>query len=134
MTEEWVKGMCRTWARQKARVWLGGHDGHVDGWPPSSMAGKLREELEGAGQGKMEQHFAEVLVGDALLVQRSIEDMPWSVRLVLHLHYLAMDNVKEKAAFAGVSRAHYWNLLGRAHARVAGFVESEGKPSRQLRA
>jgi hypothetical protein len=134
MTEEWVLSMCKTWARQKARVWLGGHGGHVDGWPPISMAGKLREELEGAGQGKIEQHFAEVLVGDALLVQRAIEDMPWSMRLVLHLHYLAMGNVKEKAAFAAVSRAHYWNLLGRAHARVAGFTEFGEKRSRQLRA
>ena len=124
MTEAWVQEMCRRWARAKLRIWNGGDGkGHEDGWPASSIAGRIREEGEGSGQGPLRQHYAEVMVGEALIVARAIEGMAFGQRLCLHLHYLTKAPVREKAKFVGISPAGYWSLLGVAHGQIAGYVQ-----------
>jgi DNA-directed RNA polymerase specialized sigma24 family protein len=116
--------MCRRWARAKLRIWNGGDGkGHEDGWPASSIAGRIRDEGEGLGQGAIRQHYAEVMVGEALIVARALDGMAFGQRLALHLHYLTGASAREKARFVGVSKAGYWTLLGVAHNRVAAFVE-----------
>lgn len=126
MTEAWVQEMCRRWARAKLRIWNGGDGkGHEDGWPASSIAGRIRDEGEGLGQGAIRQHYAEVMVGEALLVERVVKGMPFKQRLVLHLHYIIHPgSAKEKAKSAEVSVASYWSILNNAHARIEGFIDA----------
>jgi hypothetical protein len=122
----WVSGMCRIWAYQKRLIWRGeNRAGDPAGWPAVSIAGKVREEVDGAAQNKRVLHYPEVLSGEALLVQRAIHGMPFRPSLVLHMHYIARGTVAEKAAFTGVSKARYWTLLDIAHSRIAGFVAAQ---------
>lgn len=70
---DWIDESCKAWGVQKRRILLGGHwyadDGfHTDGFAARSMAAKLWEEREGAGEGAGRQKAIEVMSGDALVV------------------------------------------------------------------
>ncbi len=122
----WVAEMCKTWARQKRRLWAGENvGGDPAGWPPVSIAGKVRDEVDGAAQNKRVLFYSEALTGDALLVQRAIHGMQFRPSLVLHLHCIAHGTIPDKAAFAGVSKARYWTLLDCAYSRIGGFLAAQ---------
>lgn len=85
---EWVDDAFRAWGLQKRRVYLGGfftgEHFHTDGHATRSVAAKIYEEREGAGQSDVRQKWAEVLTGDALMVSRSIQG------IAEHWHWLAI--------------------------------------------
>lgn len=124
-----IEPMCREWARQYRRIVQGGvvrADGvfEPDGWPTTTILGKLREERDGAGQGKVSQHFAEVYRGDGLLIRRAMERMPLAEREVLYARHLSRDLVRTQADVLGLSVAGYWSRLDRAYFFLAGRVDA----------
>ena len=121
--------MLREWARQYRRIWLGGvvyPDGQFtpDGWPTTTILGKLREERDGATQGRVSQHFDEVYHGDGLLVWRAMERMPIGPRSVIYCKYLCRDLVRTQADEIGISVATYWAMLDRAYYFLAGRLDA----------
>lgn len=124
--------MCREWARQYRRIAQGGvvyPDGTfvVDGWPTVTLLGKLREERDGATQGRMSQHFAEVYRGDGLLIWLAMESMPLREREVLYARYLSRDLVRTQADELGISVAQYWSRLDCAYFFLAGRLDAHAQ-------
>jgi hypothetical protein len=124
-----IEPMCREWARQYRRLAQGGvvypdKAFAPDGWPMSTLLGKMREEGAGAAQGRISQHFAEVYSGDGLLIWRAMERMPLLERVVVHGRFLGCEPVKEQAAQIGISPAGYWATLDRAFFFLAGRVDA----------
>jgi hypothetical protein len=123
---------CARWGRQKRRIWVGGDwyvDGeglrrhHADGYAQSFL-GRLLEERDGTGQGARNQHWPEVLWGDALEVQIALTGMPVICYDVLHLHFVFDPEfgltAARKAELAQISRRSYWDVLQLAELRVWG--------------
>jgi hypothetical protein len=123
---QWVRLACDRWGRQKRRIWAGGdwyrdHKGmkrlHVDGYA-NSFLGRVLREREGTGQGALTQHWAEVLWGDALDVQRNIGGMPIACFDCLHLRYVFDPefglSAAAKATLVDLPTRVYWEALQRA--------------------
>lgn len=121
--------LLRTWAKEYRRILRGGihyPDGtwHVDGWPPLSPAGKLKDEGEGLGQGEIRQYFAEVYSKDALDIRRAMVGMPEELRLVIILRYVVRKEAKVCADSMDISRARYFILLESAHSYLRGRLDA----------
>ncbi len=123
-TPPWVISYCQTWGRQKRRIWDGSEtfvncegkeDTHIDGYA-GSLLGRIREERDGAGQqGALHQHWAEVMWGHGLEVQRSLPGMPENPLLVGHLQYVWPKefglSIPRKAALIELDKNQYWDSL-----------------------
>ena len=119
--KDWLKPMCKTWAAQKARAWMG-----VDAWPAYTILSKIREEGAGASSRHgASQFFPEVFTGDGLTIQRATQGMDERPRWVLHVHYLIRGNRGTKASQdCGISEASYWHNLDVAYSYLAGRISA----------
>lgn len=121
--------LLRVWAREYRRILRGGiryPDGswHVDGWPPLSPSGKLKDEAEGASQGRIVQYFAEVYSLDALVMRQAMVGMPEDLRTVIILRYVVQEQAKACAESMDISRARYFQLLESAHSYLRGRLDA----------
>ncbi len=115
------------WGIQRRRIDAGGktvgrgesEGWHVDGWPSRSIAGKTRDERDGASHIGQTQHFAEVLTGEALIVARAMQGMPERLRKVAYAHYVVPKRqtpTKEKVRLLGYKhRTAYYDDLHSVH-------------------
>ena len=108
--------VCRGWARERRKT-LGldeldrERDGRLvgQGAPASEYLGAVRStlgarrDLHAGSKGRIEQHFPEVYVGDALLVHRAYRSMPEDLRRVMDVHYVAHAPVWIKAEALAMS-------------------------------
>ncbi len=148
----WVHTALQRWGRAKRRIWLGGYEWsakdlataqgdlkradakrfHTDGYSSRSVFAKIRDEREGAGTSRMNQHWSEVMQNDALDVQRAIIGMPAKPFDALHLLYVFDRDltVQQKADWLECSVAAFYAAASRGrvwiHARIeSGFQDSQ---------
>lgn len=135
-TPDWVRADCRAWGRQKRRIWEG-HDwhGNVDGYA-QSLLGRIREERDGAGQGTPAQRWPEVFWGSGLDVQRALPGMPERQYAALHFQYVwnpeSGITADRKAAYLGVKRAEYFNVVTSAEMWIFSRLDLVSRPDAQL--
>lgn len=101
-----------TWAAQKRLMYIGG-----DGYAPASVIAKIRDEREGAGEGKRTtQRWAEMYTGDGLAVHRITLTMTDVPRGVMTAYYLLRGDwfiaANKQAAYFGLQTREYWDALG----------------------
>lgn len=115
--KEWIVPMLRQWADQRRRFDLGA-------WPESYL-GRAREERGGFMQGSGGTNYKEVYRGDALVVWRAMQGLPYQQRLAIEAHFLNPKRVtaKQKADELGVSVPKFWTLLDCAYFYLAGRIE-----------
>lgn len=128
--------MLRVWGAQWRRIALGGTvtrdaDGnivhrHIDGYPTTSLS-NFKDKV-GFGTGA-EQRWAEVYVGDGLIIHRGMQRLPEAQRLAILITYGVRTEdgrvygVRDRAEFMGMTRTAFWETLNAAEQRLAGFVE-----------
>lgn len=129
---DWIDSMCKAWGRCSRSIISGANSaGDIQGYP-------TRDTIERARQGMLNmkdrggphgQHFAEVRVGDALVIANAMKQtplMPEALQAALFVHYVVRAKpelrVKVLARYIGRARdreamphAEYWRLLDRAH-------------------
>ena len=113
----WVHHACRQWGEQKRRIWSGmDWHGNVDGYAQSLM-GRIREERDGASQGKRNQYWPEVFTGDGLDVQRAMTRIQERPCAALHFKYVWDPrweiSASRKARMLDVSRSVYFEIVGK---------------------
>ena len=135
MADSITNSILREWGGQWRRATLGAkiyyRDGvpiytHVDGYPTRSLS-NFGDQV-GFGT-KADQSWAEVYVGDGLLVQRALVQMGEAHRKAITITYGVQDEhgrmypAKVRAECMQMSRANFWITLTTAEQRVTGFVE-----------
>ncbi len=133
---DWVRADCRKWGSQKRRVWEGRDwHGNVDGYA-QSLLGRIREERDGASQCTPAQHWPEVYWGAGLDVQRALLGMPERQYAALHFQYVWNPEwavkADRKAAYLGVKRTEYFELVDRCETWVFARLEPKTRSDSQL--
>jgi hypothetical protein len=123
---DWLNPMLAVWKVQYLRAMRGYQqfaDGmrHFDGWPASTILGKIRAEGEGAGQGgTFKQHFSEVYFGDGLLIWRAMQEMPIGPKEVLYAKLLSYESVSKQIKLLGITWQEHGTRLDCAYYYLAG--------------
>lgn len=116
---------CRLWAQQRRRI-LGLDDlttareylGAI-----RSTLGQRRDLHAGSRSvGRVEQHFPETYIGEALEVNRAYRAMRPELRDVLDVHYVARAPADDKAEALAMSSAKYWHYVGLAKSFVEAWL------------
>jgi hypothetical protein len=116
---------CREWARERRRIL-----GLDDFTTAREMIGALRSTLgqrrdlhAGAtSTGRVEQHFPEVYVGEALEVHRAYRAMRPELKDVLDVHYVARAPADLKAEALAMSPKAYWTRVSVAKSYIEGWL------------
>jgi hypothetical protein len=116
------------WAKERQKIYgvtkldelKGGAIVTTDRMSPSERLGKLRstlaavrEEADGASQGKVSQNFPEVYRGQAADIHRIFMAAPEWVRDIAEAHYVFKNvlTVADKATELGLSIPQYWDRV-----------------------
>ncbi len=128
---DWVDSACRDWAAVRRHL-LGLDDPEMRGATAAQFLGAVRSTLgarrdlhSGARSiGRVEQHYPEVYVGQALDVHRAYQSMRIELRNMLDVHYVARAPVEDKAQALAMSRAKYWQRVAVAKAYVEAWLSA----------
>lgn len=127
--EDSIDLACKQWAAERRRV-LG-----IDEPRRSreflgalrSTLGQRRDLHAGSTSvGRVEQHFPEVYVGDALAVHRAYRAMRPELKATLDVHYVARAPIDMKAEALAMSVRTYWSRVGLAKTFVEGWLTAAG--------
>lgn len=134
---DWIRRACALWGRQKRRIWAGmDWHGNIDGYA-QSLLGRIKEERDGASSSQVRQHWPEVFTGDGLDVQRSLDGLGEVPRAALHFRYVWDPDwnvtIADKAAYLGVGRTEYFELIARAESYMHGRLEVITSPDENIR-
>ena len=125
--------MLLVWRTQYLRIVRGYKvlpDGmlHFDGFPTTTVLGRIKIDGEGAGQGgTFNQHFAEVYYGDGLVIWRAMQGMPYLPKQVLYAKMLSREPIKEQVKVLGLKTTNYFMLLDNAYYYLAGRIDTEDR-------
>lgn len=123
---DWVVPIVSEWAHQKRRILFDRPVGHAEGWSSQTLLGKLLEEGAGAAHTttRIWQYCPDVYTGDALLVQRALERMPYQPRMVMFAHHvIRVGDATSKAEALGLARSAYYSALDLAYHYLAGRID-----------
>lgn len=135
----WIRRSCALWGHQKRRIWSGRDwHGNVDGYA-QSLLGRIKEERDGASQGRHNQHWPEVFTGDGLEVQRAVlqRKMSERARIVLTFQFVWdpqwQVSAERKAELIGIARSTYFADLKLALGKIHKFLESDSQSDDSVR-
>jgi hypothetical protein len=124
--EDSIDLLCKAWGRERRLVF-----GLDEPQRASQFLGALRSTLgqrrdlhAGARSNKLEQHFPEVYLGEALAVHHAYLRMRIELKVVMDAHYVAKGRADAKAEAIAVSLPQYWILVREAKAFVEGRLSS----------
>ncbi|MGH8219959.1 MAG: hypothetical protein ACREUT_15560 [Steroidobacteraceae bacterium] len=111
----------RTWGAQKLLMFTGS-----GGYAPRSIIAKIREEREGAGEGRrVAQRWEEVYTGDGAVVHRIELSMPELPRITMTAYYVLQgpffSPASEQAEHLGIAVRSYWTYL-----EIAEYIVDSG--------
>lgn len=122
-----VDQLCEKWARVYREL-----AGLTSPKTASGFIGALRCTLAArrdlhagaTSTGRVERHFPEVFVGDALLVNLAFRRMPPTLQEIMVAHYVVLEprNKTVRAELMGLSRNTYWERVGRAKTFIDGAL------------
>jgi hypothetical protein len=109
-----IDGLCREWAVTRRQL-LGLDDPVLSRDYVGAMRSTLgqRRDLHAGAKsdGRVEQHFPEVYIGAARLVNNAWRTMRPALKITMDVHYCARGDANEKADFLCISRQTYWNRV-----------------------
>lgn len=120
-----IDALCRAWGNTRRKV-VGLDDPRLSGEYVGALKSTLgqRRDLHAGSksEGNIAQHYPEVYLGEARLVNQAFHAMTPELQVVMDAHYVARAPADLKAEFLCMSPKKYWNKVGYVRMFVMGWL------------
>ena len=122
-----IDAICREWGRTRRQLTWGDQPrtAREQIGPLRSTLGQRRDLHHGARSNRLDQHWPEVYVDDAFVVNQAFKRMAPPMALLMEIHYAAPWALDEKYDFMCMSRAKYHDQVQTIRTFIEGWLARE---------